>query len=360
MTTATHFLGAGLLAGAFAALTAPLDEPAFRPEVGSTLTKAFEIGANFELDDFSAVVDGQDFGAMLGSFSMSVETTTSISVTDEYAAVEDGRPTRLLRTYDTILADTMMSFSMDFGGEEQELSSSSELEGSTVVFTWNEDEGEYDVAFADEEGDSDLLDGLREEMDLRFFLPPGEVSEDETWEVDVKELIALATPGGDLSLLPDDQDMPDFEDFEFFEDIFGDDLLDQFEDLFEGSCECTYQGSRDEEGVRVAEIAVELEIASAADLSDLLIEILDAITERVGADEIPIDVEIADLNLDLEGQGVLLWDLEAGQLHSFELTSDVVFAIDLGVSVEEDGTSHFAELSVEMSGSVEHLIEAEE
>lgn len=349
-------LGTALLAGA---LTSPsTDGPAFRPEPGTSVSKTFTIETDFALDDFSVVVDGQDMGAVLGSLELTLQTTNTIEVTDTYVSTSGGRPTRLERTYDTLEGDASVGMSTEYGGEDQDVSSSSELEGVSVIFAWNEDEERYDVSFAEgEDHDQDLLEGLTEDMDLRVLLPPGDVSPDDTWEVELSKLTGLAVPGGNLKLLPEDMDSEDFGDVQIFENLFGQNFGEYLGELLEGSCVCTYKGVDEDTGL--AEILVAVKIGSAADLTDMLAEIVEALADQAGQD-VPFDIDMADFELDFEGEGVLSWNQEAGRVESFELGGDMTVTADMGISADEDGQSHTAELSLETSGSYDYTVETEE
>ena len=137
------------------------DDVAFAPDAGTVLTKTFAAKSDFDLDDFTAIMDGQDFGSMmLGDLELTMGGETSVTVTDEYEGVEDGAPTRLQRSFDTIESDFSMSVSSGMGGDDQDMSSSSDLEGRTVVFEREEDG--YAVSFAEDNGDEELLEGLEE------------------------------------------------------------------------------------------------------------------------------------------------------------------------------------------------------
>lgn len=347
----------GLAALATCVFSAPVaDRPAFQPEAGSSVSKTFEYGVDFALDEFIALVDGQDVAAMLGSFELSVEVQNTIAVTDTYVAPGDGRPAKLKRAFDSLEGLTNVALTTDFGGEDQEMPSSSDLEGTSVIFTWDEEAEDYKASFEDEDGDADLLAGLVEDMDLRALLPPGEVSPDDTWEVDLERLGVIALPGGNVKLLPEDVDQESFGDTDVFDGLMDEDYGAYLTDLLEGTCECTYKGET-EEGL--GEILVSIEIGSAADLSDMLTQVLETVGDSVG-EAPPMTIELADLNLDLEGEGVLLWDLEQGRLASFEFIAEVIVAADLGVSVDLDGDSQSAEVSFEFSGDYTYRVETEE
>jgi hypothetical protein len=333
---------------------APGEQLAFKPEAGSSLQKRFLSAMDFALDEMSMVVDGQDVGGMLGALEISGQQETKIEVTDVYDALGEGRPTKLARTFDGLGGIFNMSMSADMGGGEQEMKSTSQLEGETVVFTWNEEKGEYDVAFRDGEGDAELLADLKEDMDLRVFLPASEVAEEESWQVDLKELQALAMPGGDLRILPEDAEL-DAEQMEMFEEMFSG-FGQDFADLLEGECNCTFRSVREEGDSRLAEIAIQIEIASTVDLTELLEEVIQKASEFAG--EMPdLSIDTADLNLDYEGEGVLLWDLEAGHMYSLEINGDAEMALDFSISLEVEGEQHAMEATLELSGSVRQEVE---
>jgi hypothetical protein len=336
------------------------ERPAFGPEPGTTLRKTFTLLGDFELDDLSFIADGQDMADMLG-LELTIKSSTKIGVTDVYDALDAGRPKKLTRTFDAV--EEALQFeahaSVEMGGEgsNQDLSFSSELEGETVVFTWNEEKGGYDVALDHGEGDPELLDGLTEDMDLRVLLPDAEVSEGDTWEVEIAELEGLAIPGGDLKLVPEGAEFEE-ADFDFFAEI-GKDFNDKMGELFEGKCICTFKGVHEKDGLRLGEIAIQIEVASTMDLSALITETIEKFGES--EHEMPeFAFETADLNLDFQGEGALLWDLEAGCLHSFDLTGDAQIAFDIAASIEAEGQSHHLEASAEVSGTYEQGVETDE
>lgn len=331
------------------------DEITFHPPEGATVRRSVSVNGDFQLDDLSIVVDGQDMGQALGAFEMSMEQRTHIAVLDVFGALADGRPKTLKRTYETLESSVGMQMSGPVS-QSQDTSSSSALEGETVVFTWDADDGAYDIAFDGGEGDAELLEDLTEDMDARALLPAGEVDVDETWEVSLQDLDELAQPGGSLHFRPEDADMS-AEDMEMFEEMFsgfGEDVAS----ALEGTCTCTYKGRREVDGVQVAEIELDLEVASTISLASLAEEIFAKIEEQAG--EMPdISLDTAELNIDVEGSGTLLWDVEKGRLHSLLVTGDAVFGVDFALSVEAEGERHSIDASFEMSGTIEHEYETE-
>jgi len=338
------------------ASTGPRDQVAFGPEEGTSLTKTFQSEGIFELDDFSAILDGQDMSAMLGSFEVSFDTSSTVSVTDTYGPSEEGRPLRLERSFETLEGEASSSMDSDMGSETDSMPLSSDLEGTTVVFAWDEEEEDYSVSFDGDGGDEELLEGLEEEMDLRFLLPEDSVSEDDTWEVPLTAFAALITPGGNLNMSSGDADgLGDFEDVldELQSELTGDQA-----DMLAGTAQCTYTGVREEDGAELAEIAIEIEISTSTDILDLVLGIAESVAEDSG-EEMPLEFEIADLEVEIEAEGVLLWNTEAGHFHSLELSSDGYIAIDVAFGADMGGESHSAEISVEMSASMKNSVTAE-
>ncbi|MEW6073663.1 MAG: hypothetical protein AB1726_13855 [Planctomycetota bacterium] len=343
-------LSAALLLPVLAVLAAPADAPRFAPAPAATLTKAFTLTTDLTLDSLQILADGQDVGEMIGAIDLSFGGEQSVTVTDVYGDVAEGRPRELTRTFDAI--EGVFSFAASAAGEgdSQEVSSQSALEGRTVVFRWDAEEGAYDVTFAEgEEGDQSLLEGLEEDMDLRALLPEGDVAANDAWKVDIAALGALVVPGGDLSLVPEESGDVDSA---ALEKVLDEHLEGLLEELFAGEGECTYKGTREEEGVKVAEIALRLEVSSSVDLTKILLAVVEMAAEEAGEEMPDFDISAADLSLDYEGEGVLLWDVERGLLSSFEITGLAEIAVDLAVTVEAEGEKHSVDASVELSGSI--------
>ena len=339
------------------ALTAPGETPlAFGPEQGSSLAKSIDMSLDFALEDFSLVVDGEDIGAIMGGFDFSMLIDSSFEVTDEYAEMGDGVPRKLVRTFDRLASDVSVSVISEFGGEDQDIASESDLEGRTVVFTWDDDAQAYTTAFASGEGETDLLEDLTEDMDFRALLPDKDVSVGESWEVPLEELECIAAPGGNVKLLPDTgEEVEDFSEMqEMFEDKFSD-----LGELFEGQWTCTYLG-QSEDDAKLALIGIETTVEASIDLTETLLELVDMVAAEVEEELPDIQVDTADLTFEFEGAGTLAWDQSEGHFASFDLAGDLIFSADLAVSVDVEGESHSAELYLEMSGTLEESAAATE
>jgi hypothetical protein len=331
------------------AFAGPADELGYPPAEGLRLTKTFTFEVETSIDDMEIWVNGEETEAP--GMENDTALTASITITDHYAKVEEGRPVRVERTFDGISGEMNTAVSNPMIGERDfEVTTESELEGTTVVFEWNDEDEEYEIAFSedDEEEDEELLADLTFDMDLRAFLPDGEVSEDDSWEVDPEALVSLLSPGGDLKLSSD-------------EDVAGMDMGNQFDlgqqlGLVEGSITATYRGTRNVDGrtVGVVELAVETE--SSNDITDFLNEASEAAAEQSGAN-IEQDIESADVQSEYELEGELLWDLEGGHIHSLEIEGDTESVMDLAATVRAMGEEIEAEQAFYMSGTLRVTVE---
>lgn len=351
LMTSTKTLATLALALAAPALLAfrPLGTSiSFAPADGSSVTKTFTSTVEYSLDDMSMLMNGEE-NPMMPSMEMDMNTVQTITVTDEYGGVSDGRPTKLTRTFDAAGNEMEVEMVMDVMGQVQEDSSSgsgsSALEGYSVVFTWDADAGEYSKAFADgSDGEDEHLEGLIEDMDLRVLLPDGEVSEGHEWDIDLAGLVDILAPGGDLVI---DLQMDGAQATGGPDPTMMSNVREMFGDMLEGSATGKFTGTRDEDGVTVAVIEIEIEIDTAKDMSEFVEELM--------GDQLPAEVELSldrvDVEFALQAKGTLLWDLRGGHVHYFVLEGDSAVSMDMEMSLDMGGQAMTFEMSMEMSGT---------
>ena len=320
----------------------------FAPGDGSSVTKTFISTVEFSLDDMSMLMNGEE-NPMMPSMEMDMNMVQTIIVTDEYGGTSDGQPQKLTRTYDSAGSEMEVEMVMDMMGQIQENDSSgsgsSALEGATVIFTWDADAGEYTKAFAEDSGgDTDHLDGLVEDMDLRVLLPDGEVSEGDEWDIDLPGLVDILAPGGDLVI---DLEMDGAESAGGPDPAMMSNVREMFGDMLEGSATGKFTGTRDEDGVNVAVIELEIEIDTSKDMSSFL--------EEMMGDQLPAEVEMTldrvDVEFALQASGILLWDLRGGHVYSLVLEGDSAVSMDMEMSMDMGGQAMTFEMSMEMSGT---------
>jgi hypothetical protein len=315
----------------------------YSPEEGTTLSKKVEIESNVSLEEISATMDGQDMSSMIGSMEMTLQTTQTVAVNDRYVSVGDGRPARLERTFDEISSKTHVSMSNPMAGEmDTDMPGSSELEGLSVVFTWNEDEGDYDVAFAEgTEGDEELLEDLAENMDLREFLPEAEVAVGDTWEIPADAARAAMAPGGSLKIVPEEQD--DSMSGMGLDNMSQDEMLGELA----GEIVAEFTGIREEGEKKVAAIKLKFDVSSANDLSEKMSEMQSEMPEGMPK----MEVQSFDVELEFEGEGELLWNLDQGLFHSLNISGDVGMVMDIAMSFEIEGDSKSIEQTMNFKGT---------
>ena len=130
------------LAASLSAFALSGDELTFHVEEGTSLTKRFTFDAELDEGEISFTFGDEEPDVNPGEPLALVRT---VVVTDEYRALEGGRPTELARTFDEL--------ALEVSGMEE---LSSDLVESTVEFNWDEEAEEYDREVAIEEAMNDL------------------------------------------------------------------------------------------------------------------------------------------------------------------------------------------------------------
>lgn len=341
-TQTTLSLALPLLALPLLAFTGRADKVNFQPSEGATVSKELSLSATFYLDDMRMIVDGNEMPAemMGGAMEEGLMVEMTIGVTDEYVKSEENKMLELLRSYDEL--------SMEAGPESQaeNVDEFGELEDSTISFKWDADAGEYVKSFADGEGEEDLLENLEADMDFMALLPTGEVSEGDTWEAKGKDLGGIFLPGG----VPGSGSMDD-ADAEEFEELFKEEMEAQLGTAFEEfSIQCTYMGTKEEDETAVGVIEFKFEGDMEIDLADMIQQVIE-----LQAGEMDFSADIAAMvAAEFEGEGLLLWDMKGGHMHSFEMSGDLMVTADIEGDIDAMGEAHSVEMAVEASGELSY------
>ena len=330
-----------------------VEGPAFHPEAGAQLRKTFREVSEWELDSASNRINGEERDS--GEVELEASFERELVVLDEYVTSEGGRPTELVRRYESLAIANRVDASED--GREDNASGTlgSELESAAVKFTWDDDGEEYTAEFHGDDADdydADLLEGLWEDCDLRSLLPAGEVEVGDEWELDAAGLAPVLRPGGDLrfSLDPDD--------------VEGDPegiILSCFwsaawaADSVEGSASARYAGAVEEDGRELAEIALEVDLTAGGEPLDTFLRLANEIESGFVEDASEFSMEYA-----IEGEGRLLWDLEAGRLHSLELEGESTAELLFVLEPDFGGESMTFELEISLVGTTRIEVTSEE
>ena len=281
----------------------------FAPEAGLSLTKTFVQSSEASLESVELQMgdETQDVDEVPEITIHSVET---IVFEDTYNSVGEGRPDKLMRRYAELLRTREQSTP---DGEESK-EETSELADLTVVYTWDADEEAYMAAYhEDDEGDEDLLEPTWCEADMLGFLPVGEVEEGDTWSVRIDAWRHVLEPGGDLTFLDEDGESNSDEiDEEIFESLDGD-------------IECEFKGFREEDDVRVAVIAVTIELTGEGDTEEEL---------EIDNENISSGLSHRKVSIETELEGELLWNVAAGHMMSFHVVGESTVEMNEGVTLE--------------------------
>jgi len=332
----------------------PGDRIRFAPSEGTSVTKTFENTAEFTLQSMSMTMNGQDLPSK-PEMEMTINSDQTVVVTDEYVANREGAPKQLRRSYDELGNTVSIAMKMAMMGQTQDksqnLTGESELEGKKVVFTWDEEKGEYTKAFDPSAEKEDLLKDLDEDMDLRILLPKDEVKEGESWDIDVKNFASVLAPGGNLSILPKEMTA---EDMTMGMPGMGS-MGDWLRGALEGEAKATFASLREVEGTKLAVIKIEAKITVSKDMTEMVQEGMKKAKLPPEAGEMEIDH--MDVDYKLEATGELLWDLSGGHVHAFDMSGPSHVNMDMAMNLSPGGQKMSIEYGMEMSGTTSLKVE---
>ncbi|QDU69359.1 hypothetical protein [Engelhardtia mirabilis] len=333
-------LGAPFLLG----LALPSEMIKFQTPEGLVLKKTFSNTSEMTLDEMDMLMNGEPLPFPM-DMDITVSTDQTVVVTDTLGTVRGGHPIKVERTFDSLTSDSVSSMSSSMmGDEEMEANGTSELEGLSVVFTWDDDEGEFTVAFAeDSEGDEDLLEGLKEDMDLRVLLPAGDVSEGESWSIDPSLMISVLAPGGNLQIVPEDTEMGGMG-------MPGGSMnLEQMLGELDGEVTGKLVGLRDVDDSKIAVIAITLEIESTNDLTEFMREMMESVELPPEAGS--MEIESFDVEMSIAGEGELLWDITHGHFLELNISTEMDSTMDQAMSMSMGPESMTMEQSMVFSAT---------
>lgn len=301
----------------------PPDGVGFSPAAATKLQKTFEGSLEFSVDSIRIMVNGEEQDNPMSGDDQNGTASWTVVITDTFEAVEDGRPTELLRRF------VEVSGSAEGGDGTSEQGSFDELEGKTVRFAWNDDEGVYDVSYEEGEGDDDALKVLIPDMDYRSLLPRGDVSKGDEWKVGGDDFLRVLLPGIDVR-----------QAAESGVEIEGETIPEAFVELLDEflkgvSVTCAYRGTSTADGVEVGEIAIKGEITGTTTIDP----------REFSRDEMDFDGEMEfEVAIKLPLSGMLLWDLAGGHFHSFELDGEGTVEMHMTMSIPDFGMEFDTEI----------------
>ena len=344
-----------LAGAALAVLALPVAEPVaeeglgWTPEEGVTLRRSFSEETSWHLTGMDQVADGSD--RELDTPEVSGLTLRALEVVDTIAELGEGRPALLRRTFTEALRTSELDFRFQDLEEFYEFELASPLADETVTFRWDADEQDWRVELEGVGSGPPVLEGLREDLDLRALLPQEAVSEGDSWTVDAELLVDLLRPGGVLGFTRDSPPEGPYSALTAT-DVVATSLIsaaDAAGDIW-GEAELEWTETREVDGVRLALVAVGVEIELSADVTERIRQLV----EESGAHG-KRDTELA-FDWEVEGEGQLVWNLSAGHFASLDLSLEGPASVDM--SWEEGGVSSYhVEMTIGME--IESRLRAE-
>ncbi|MFT7669555.1 MAG: hypothetical protein ACI8X5_002260 [Planctomycetota bacterium] len=279
------------------------------PEDGASVSVAVERVFDLKLTDTeqSMTLDGEEQpSGEEPTFELAMVERETIGFTDEYS-VRDGQLVSLRRTFEEIGNLYTMSITDPEGEDfEEESLGTSLLEGSTVLFVWDEEDEEYVSSFVDESEDLDdvLLQELDVEASFKDFLPTEEVEVGDSWELDVEAFIRMTNLSGELHVIQEGDDQED--------DEFG----DEFDDNLAGELDATLMELIEVDGEQIAVIDLVFDLSTEVE-----------VVAEVDEDEVT-GTETETTRFEFVIMGQLHWNLDENHAQSCLMKGDIEMSVE--------------------------------
>jgi hypothetical protein len=320
------------------------EEPRLAPKAGSAVLRRIEIEHALTLEQMVFRV-GEDQEIMPGT--MSLASALKLDLHDEYRALDGERLLNLRRSADAVhfTGDLTITVPAAAGQarrlDTRSLDKRSSLEGKSVVFE-RAAAGEFGRHFDAQEGSEEALRHLAWDLDMSAFLPPGPVLPGDSWDVPVAALVDVVAPGGSWPLPRGRAD-----DAMFHRSVtsgMGGGLEEAFGGVEDGLLRMTWRGRGSGENAHLGLMDMELHLRLAKVQTKL------AAAQQTARERLSnVRIVNASLSLDLEGSGVLTWDMTAGRLAAFSLDGRQRVRMRI---VTQRGDEEQREQTLQMAGSL--------
>lgn len=292
-------------------------ELSFHPARGSRLEKSFEVESSGQLTALR--FNGNDASAMLRDLDgLTVES--KLRVTDEVLEVGRGRPLELVRDFDQVETEW---------GWHSRHEVLHPLLYRSVRFVWDPERAAYDKDWEPRRRSTAGLDGLWEDLDYRCLLPDEPVAVGESWYLSLRHIAPALLPGGTIQrgeLLWDEWNLFELEDA----------LAPRSRHWFRNDdVHCRLVEVLELDGRPHARVAIAWTWWGWLDLVDE--------GERAPW-WVRFGTEGAVVELEMKGEGELLWDLDGGHFATFELEVECEAELELRsawatIEVEAEGAA---------------------
>jgi hypothetical protein len=203
------------------------------------------------------------------------------------------------------------------------------IAGTSVVFTWVEEEQGYGRYFDAKEGRESQLPGLAEDLDLRALLPDGEVEPGSRWSVDLYALRDILGPGGNFHFR--DPENPDPMLLRTLKAGVGMSLYGYLTESATGGATVEFLGVEERAGVRVAVLKLDAEVQTLRDRTQFARENASKEERVAGVEQLGVHI-----SLGLRGTGEVLWNLAEGRVERFEFSAEEEVGMQIRFQVPGD------------------------
>jgi len=280
-----------LLAVLTTAFLAPrADTLAFNVQQGEKIKKTIACSIELDATKVSIKIGESELPEeTLSQYEVSMANWIDLTLEDEYVAFGKGRPTGLVRRFQTVKSRSKTHDKQPNKTPlDKDETFESPLAGKAVEFGWNAKDESWQCIFKGDEGDPKLLETLKPDMDCLALMHPGTLKEGEKWSIEPKRLGDFIKPGGELPF----PQQPESG------------LHIDFTSQASGTIEATYAGTREVKGRKLGVVKLEVRVKSM----------------QPADPQQPLSFAVAG-SVDLAGE--YLWDLERGRLASYEIHGPV-------------------------------------
>lgn len=321
----TRMLAAcALVAAGWSAPAAAAESIRFAPAEGSTVRKVWTTTHDLRSE---AIVTAVGERQITGATQVLLVGTEQLEVIDEYRRVAGGRPLELRRSYLTIEHGATMAPAGDLRATPRAIVRRGPIEGTSVVFTWVDEEQGYGRYFDALEGREPQLPGLAEDLDLRVLLPQGDVEPGSRWNVDLFALRDVLGPGGNLHFRE-----PDAADPMLLRTInagVGSSLFGYLSDsVTGGAATVDFVGVEERDGVRVAVLKLDVEFRALRDRTQFARQNASKEERVAGVEQLGVQI-----GLELRGTGEVLWNLDENRAEGLSFTAQQAVAMQIRFQV---------------------------
>lgn len=280
-------------------VAAPLADPypAYKVAPGTVFERVYKSSTKLESAPAQMFLDGQDVGESGGVVKLRTDDARSMTVTDTIGAVEGGRPRAFTREFDECVNTGTETLLVTPPGASEDVRSTTRerkslFSGKTVQFAWDADDEKYTAKSEDKALDAEALEGIVGDNDWLCLIEGGPREKGVEFALEAKQFAYVANPLGELRWETDGKES----------DATGRAIVAQFVENIEGEAHATWQGSREVDGRALSVFALTAKLKSHAEAD-------------------PSEGK-REARFELEYEGEVLWDLEAGRVASYSFEAD--------------------------------------